>query len=152
MTVTAGQLYQRFGDPHKEANLALWYCPDDLRAENKNLPVKIYANRLIHRKLNAALYACQKAGVLSEIKSFGGCFNIRNIRGGGGTSLHSYAVALDWNVRDNPLGMTRTECLAAGLRPFTEKFAKCWEDNGWDWGGRWTGRPDLQHFQLASLD
>lgn len=150
MTLRSGDLYARYGDPHKEKNLALWYCPLDLLAANPHLPKRIYSNKDIHRMLTAALYKCHEKGVLEEIKSFGGCFNIRNVRGAGEMSTHSWAVSVDFNVKDNPLGKTRAQCIAAGLVPFSEKFASCWEQTGWEWGGRWH-RADLQHFQPAKL-
>lgn len=150
MTVSSSDAYRLYGDPHKESNLALWYCPKDLLALNPKLPVRVYANRAIHALLTAALHNCKEHDVLHEITTFSGCFNIRNIRGGGASSLHSWGLAVDFNAAHNPLGVSRTQAIARGLKPFSEAFARCWEDTGWEWGGRWS-RPDMQHFQPCKL-
>lgn len=150
MTVKSSDLLARYGNPRDERNMGLWYCPPDLMAANPYLPKRIYSNNDIHHMLTAALYKCHEKGVLGEITSFGGCFNIRNIRGSGQQSLHSFGYAVDFNTKDNPLGKTREQCLAAGLTPFTETFVRCWEATGWEWGGRWN-RFDGMHFQPARM-
>lgn len=146
----SGDALRRYGDPHKEANMGVWRCPPDLLAENPRLPAKVYCNLDIHRALTAALYKCRDRGVLEEITTFSGCFNIRNIRGAGETSLHAWGLAIDWNAKDNPLGMTAYQARVHGLRPFSDKFVACWEATGWDWGGRFS-RADGMHFQLKAL-
>lgn len=142
---------RKFGDPHLQRNLAVWYCPAQLRAANPALPAKIYANRVIHSALSNALWLCHRRKVLHEIKTFDGCFNIRPIRGARAWSLHSWAVAVDFNAKDNPFGVSSEEAQKRGLTPFTEAFIKCWEETGWDAGARW-GYADGMHFQIASLE
>lgn len=149
--ITAAQCLARYGDPRLERNLAVFLMPPDLLSHNPSLPKKIYANRDIHHALSAALYKCRDKGVLREIVTFDGCFNIRLIRGGSSSSMHSWATAVDWNASRNPLGMTFAQIKAAGLTPFSETFLQCWRNTGWDCGGDWTGRPDRQHFQISKL-
>lgn len=148
--LTTANMLARYGTPQKEAGMALWLCPADLLVLNPALPKRVYANRDIHAPLTKALRECQHRGVLKEITKFDGCFNIRNIRGSGAMSTHSWGLSIDWNAKHNPLGLTRAQCLARGLTPFTETFVQCWESTGWHWGGRWH-RADGQHFQLARL-
>lgn len=150
MTLRSADLLRRYGDPRAEKNLSLWYCPPDLLAQNPLLPKKVYANLDIHGPLTRALYKCAERGVLGEITTWDGCFMIRNIRGSGEMSTHAWAVAVDMNAKHNPLGMTRAQCRASGLKPFSERFVQCWKDTGWEWGGDWQ-RADGQHFQLAKL-
>lgn len=151
MTVKSADALRKYGNPRDERNMSLWYCPADLRAANPAIPARIYANNDIHGMLTRALYKCLERGVLGEIKVFDGCFNIRNIRGSGQMSLHSWGLAIDWNAKNNPLGMTFQQALAQGLKPFSEKFLQCWRDTGWECGGDWTGRADRQHFQPAKI-
>ena len=33
----------------------------------------------------------------------------------------------------------------------TEELAKCFEDSGFIWGGRWIDCPDAMHFQYATI-
>ncbi|MCM8763354.1 MAG: M15 family metallopeptidase [Candidatus Omnitrophica bacterium] len=100
---------------------------------------KIYSNKYIHIPLMLALLYIQKRGLLSELKTFDGCFMVRRQRGGYAFSKHSWAVAIDINASENPLGQKPI------LSP---KFVQCFKDAGWIWGGDWT-RPDGQHFQYV---
>lgn len=76
---------------------------------------------------------------------FGGCYNFRSVRGGTRLSTHAYAAAIDLNPVGNPLGKKWAE--GKGMIPMrtVERF----EQAGWVWGGRFTKRPDCQHFQAA---
>jgi hypothetical protein len=74
-------------------------------------------------------------------------------------SAHAYGRAIDVNPVENPyleggrvlppagrafLDRTRSRrgmALPAGL------FVRSFEAAGWEWGGRWAGSPDYQHFQ-----
>jgi hypothetical protein len=75
---------------------------------------------------------------LDEIKTFDGCFNIRNKRGGTSSSLHSWGMAVDINAATNKFG----------ARPSMPAVViECFEKAGFDWGGYWTS-PDGMHFQV----
>ena len=148
--ITTAQCLARYGDPRLERNMAVFLMPPDLLAHNPSLPKKVYANRDIHHALSAALYKCRDVGVLREIVTFDGCFNIRLMRGGTSSSLHSWGVAVDWNASRNLMGQSVARLLDRGLRPFSERFLQCWRDTGWHCGGDWN-TPDRMHFQLAKL-
>lgn len=148
MSVTTAYLYKKFGDPHAERNLGLVYIPEDLVAANPKLPKRIYLNKDLHAPLLKALRNCQVAGVLGEITSFDGAFNIRTVRGGVSTSKHSWAYAVDFNAADNRMGYTQMQLLQMGLRPFTEKFLACFRAAGFTCGGDWVDRPDRMHFEM----
>lgn len=102
--------------------------------------LRIYSNKDIHRPLILALLLLKRRGLLSELKTFDGCFIIRKQRGGDSVSYHSWAIAIDLNAKENPLGKKPV------LSP---EFVQCWKEAGWTWGGDWT-RPDGQHFQYVT--
>ena len=81
-------------------------------------------------------------GYVKELKTWDGCFNIRNKRGLNSQSLHSWGIAVDVNAAWN--GLNKVPQLSAG-------FVKCFTDAGFDWGGTWT-RKDGMHFQLNKIN
>lgn len=100
----------------------------------------IYCNRDMASPLLCALQNIRDRGLLSELKTFDGCFMIRDVRGAPGVpSWHSYALAIDVNARWNPLG---------GPCALSQKFIQAWKDAGFIWGGDFK-RNDPMHFQLA---
>lgn len=151
MSVTSAKCFEKYGDPYKEKNLSLLYLPAALLAANPKLPKRIYLNNDAHAPLLAALNLAHARRVLQEIKTFDGAFNIRKIRGLNEMSLHSWAVAVDFNAAHNPLGFSYGAAQARGLKPFSEAFLQCFRETGWECGGDWKGRPDRQHYQLAKL-
>jgi hypothetical protein len=74
---------------------------------------------------------------------FSGDWVIRQMRGLAATSMHAYALAVDFDAQDNPLGSAHAF--------FTESspVVRSFEKHGWVWGGRWKTRPDHMHFQFA---
>lgn len=59
-----------------------------------------------------------------------------------GISHHSWGIAIDVNVKDNPYG----------AKPkMDRRIVKIFEKNGFEWGGRWK-TPDGMHFELVSLE
>lgn len=105
------------------------------------LPKRIYMNSRLVRPFTDALVNVRNRGLGDQIKTWDGCFNIRNKRGGRTWSLHAWGLAFDINAAWNRLGQAPT---------MTPELVACFTDAGLDWGGRWT-RPDGQHFQLRSL-
>lgn len=148
MAKTTAQLYAMYGDPRNEANLAVYYPDAAIRKINPAIPAKIYCNRDIMPGLTKVFALLAKRGLLGEIRKFDGCFNIRNIRGGGSTSKHSYGYAVDFNAADNILGYTYAQLVQRGLRPFSEAFLQCWRECGFTCGGDWASRPDRMHFEM----
>lgn len=66
-------------------------------------------------------------------------YNYRSKRGGGGTSLHSWGIALDINPDRNPQG---------GPSDLPGKVIDIFKKNGFFWGGDWGGRDnDPMHFE-----
>jgi len=78
--------------------------------------------------------------VWATINDYGGCFSFRrNSNDKTKLSRHSWAIALDLDVKDNPDG-TPGETHPLIIQAFY--------DAGWLWGG-WFSNPDPMHFEKA---
>jgi hypothetical protein len=99
---------------------------------------KIYCNKDMQRPLLAALLELEAKDLLRYLKTFDGCFQIRDVRAlPGKLSLHSYAIAIDLNAASNKLGTD------GSLEP---KVVEVFKAHGFDWGGDFQGRKDPMHF------
>ena len=137
--LTSTECVSRYGAAYKESNMVLWDVPSEL--EIGVIPKRIYCNKDMLIPLTLAFKALISTGYVKELKTWDGCFNIRQKRGGITQSLHSWGVAIDVNAAWNGLGKTPT---------LSQGFVKCFTDNGFDWGGHWN-KPDGMHFQLKSF-
>lgn len=100
----------------------------------------IYCNKDFAPHLLAALSNIKNASLDSELMTFDGCFEIRDVRAAPGTvSCHSYAMAIDINAYENQMGHPTS---------FSPEFLKCWADAGFTWGGNFR-RTDPMHFTLG---
>jgi hypothetical protein len=98
----------------------------------------IRCNKDIAGPLSRALQNVVDRGLAHELKTFGGCFTIRSIRGRPGVlSTHSYGLGADFNPETNQLGPAGN--MSAELRA-------CFTDEGAVWGGEFS-RCDPMHFQ-----
>lgn len=148
--VTSNDCLKKYGPPSdKNPWLILWDVPAEL--EIGLIPKRIYCNKDMIEPLKKAFKNLIETNYVAEIKTFDGCFNIRKKRGRTSWSLHSWAVAGDFNAFANPLGLTVDQIKAKGLTPFSEGFLQCFRDAGFDCGGDWKGRPDRMHFQVAKI-
>lgn len=103
---------------------------------------QIYCNKDMVSPLLRALSNVKRAGLISEVKTFDGCFCIRDTRGNPGKiSAHSYGLAIDLNAAWNPLG---------GQSTWSPEFIKCFTEEGFVWGGAFE-RKDPQHFSWAGF-
>ena len=137
--ITSNQALARYGSPIHEAGMTLFDVPTEL--EIGVIPKRIYCNKdLVIPLIYAFTYLIER-GYVHELKTWDGCFNIRQKRGATSASLHSWGLAIDVNAAWNQLGMPPT--LSAG-------FVKCFTDAGFDWGGEWD-MPDGMHFQLREF-
>lgn len=100
----------------------------------------IYCNIDFIGPLLQALQNIKQAGLLGELKTFDGCFEIRDVRAQPGKlSAHSYGLAIDINASENQMGHPTQ---------FTSNFLHCWTKAGLIWGGnfRWC---DPMHFTMG---
>ena len=138
--LTSAQCLKKYGEPSKtNPCMVLWDVPSEL--EIGLIAKKIYCNRDMVVPLSKAFKNLIDTGFVSELKTFDGCFNIRKKRGLSSMSLHSWAVAIDFNAFENCLGCEPK---------FSSGFVKCFTDAGFDWGGVWR-RKDGMHFQLKGI-
>jgi hypothetical protein len=140
---TSKDCFAKWGNPKENERkfMVMWDVPENL--EIGVIPKRIYCNKLMPGPLEAAFKNLISTGCVHELKTWDGCFNIRNIRGTiiPSPSLHSWGIAIDLNATWNRLG--KPPVLSA-------KFVKCFTDAGFEWGGNWK-RPDGMHFQLAKI-
>jgi len=137
--ITSKQCFAKYGDPKLEKYLTLWDVPTFL--ELGVIPKKIYCNRDLIASLTKALNNVIDRGLIEQIKTWDGCFNIRTKRGATSMSIHAWALAIDINAAWNGFGKTPT---------INNDLVKCFKDAGFDWGGDWS-KPDGMHFQLRDL-
>lgn len=128
-----------FGRPEQEKSMVLYYVPPDL--ELGVIPKRIYCNRAMVKPLEKALKFIIERQLIDQLKTWDGCFNIRQKRGAASPSIHSWGLAIDINAAWNPFGKPPT---------MDKKLVQCFKDAGFDWGGDWQ-KPDGMHFQLAKL-
>jgi hypothetical protein len=148
--VTSQQAQKKYGTPSdRNPHMVVWDVPTEL--EIGMIPKKIYCNKDMVEPLTKAFKSLIATGCVHEIKTWDGCFNIRNKRGLSSMSLHSWGLAIDMNAFCNPLGLTREQIKAKGLTPFSEKFLDCFRKNGFDCGADWKSRPDFMHMQISKI-
>ena len=141
--VTSKQCFAKWGDPAITANelkyMTVWDVPAAL--ELGVIPKKLYCNKLMVEPLTKAFNNIINRNLISQLKTWDGCFNIRKKRGLNSASLHSWGIAIDVNAAWN--GLNVTPVLSSG-------FVKCFTDNGFEWGGNWQ-RKDGMHFELSKI-
>lgn len=134
--LTSKRARERYGDPIKESSMVLFTVPKELRLGA--IPKKIYCNKDLVKPLTIAFGNIIIRGLIDQVKTWDGCFQIRQTRNGESDSLHSWGLAIDINAAWNGLGKTPT---------MSEGLVACFTDAGFDWGGVWK-TPDGMHFQL----
>lgn len=154
--ITSAQCLKKYGDPNLLATQSKWFevwvVDQDIRDAFAHVrfsqvgtigfPKKIFVNKDFQPKLEKALRNVIDRGLSKELKTWDGCFIIRNKRGLSSLSIHAWANAVDVNAFENQLNQ---------VPKLSPAFVKCFTDAGCDWGGTWTSRPDGMHFQNAQI-
>jgi hypothetical protein len=111
----------------------------------------------IHEKCHDSAARCfdrianeydEKARELTGINLFGGCLNVRKMRGGNAWSMHAYGIAIDFDPARNMLHWGKDKARLA--LPDCERFWRIWESAGWVSLGR-ARNYDHMHIQAARL-
>jgi len=153
--VTSAQCLKKYGDPNlletQTKNFQIWLVDEDIQKAFSHVrfsavgtigfPKKIFVNKDFQPVLEKALRNVIDRGLAKEMKTWDGCFIIRQKRGLSSLSIHSWANAIDVNAAENGLGKEPK---------LSDAFVKCFTDAGCDWGGTWT-RKDGMHFQIKSI-
>lgn len=101
---------------------------------------RIYLNKDMAGPLDQAFQSLSQAPkLLAELKTYDGCFCIRNVRGSTALSAHAYGLAIDLNAATNQMGCEPT---------FSKELVKCFTDAGFTWGGNFK-RKDGMHFSYC---
>lgn len=137
--VKSSACLKKYGDPELQKNMVVWDVPTAL--EIGVIPKKVYCNQDMVKPLEQAFKNIINRGLVGELKTWDGCFNIRKKRGAVSMSLHSWGIAIDINAAWNGFGKKPA---------MTKELVKCFTDAGFDWGGSWS-RPDGMHFQLSKI-
>lgn len=139
--VTSQQALKKYGTPSpSNPNMVVWDVPVEL--EIGMIPKKIYCNKDMVKPLSMAFKKLIDTKAVNELKTWDGCFNIRNKRGLSSYSLHSWGIAVDVNAFENGLNQTPK---------LSKQFVECFTTSGFDWGGTWKSRVDGMHFQLSKI-
>lgn len=100
----------------------------------------VYVNKDMIPALERALRNIIDRGLIDELKTFDGCFMVRDVRGEPGhLSCHCYALAIDCNASENQLGHEPK---------VSPELVKCFTDEGFSWGGNFH-RKDGMHYSFA---
>lgn len=131
----------------ESANLVTFEAPYALFMDGQ-LVRRIRCHRKVENSLFKILLAIQRAYPTAELRAevgidqYDGCYNFRNVRQGNHLSMHAYGAAIDFDAAHNPLGATQ------GRMP--AKVVEIFKAEGWRWGGEYSGRKDLMHFEACS--
>ncbi|GEM_PF-682661 len=101
---------------------------------------RIHCHRLLAPVLEGLFQEVVDRGLRPLVRTYGGCFSFRRMRGGGRLSTHSWGIAIDLNPDTNPLGSK------GDMAP---ELVSLFREFGFVWGGAFS-RPDPMHFQFCS--
>lgn len=152
MATDRKKIIAEFGDPRadEKAFVKKWMVVFNIGNHFPSLPFKkVYVNSVLIPPIIETFKLLSTRGLLGEIKKYDGCFLVRCIRGYENPcvpSIHSWGLAIDFNASDNPLGLSREQCIKKGLKPFSEAFFQVWRETGWVVGYDFN-RKDGMHFQ-----
>lgn len=150
--MTSKQALNKYGDPFllqtQQKTMSTWQVPSKLldafahvrfsAVGTIGFPKKIFCNNDFKPLLEKALNNVVDRGLAKEMKTWDGCFVIRNKRGLSSLSMHSWGLAVDINAFENQLNQKPN---------ISPQFVKCFTDAGLEWGGNWK-RLDAMHYEM----
>lgn len=127
--------------PHERLFMQLIEIPRVARyivnSASGNPWASVYCNKDLSKPLVDTLELLHIKGLLNEIRTFDGCFNVRDTRGvPGRASMHAWGMAIDFNAQTNKLG-----CEPSWSKEFLDTMRKM----GWCVGADFH-RQDGMHF------
>lgn len=136
-------LFTRYGDPRLPGWGNKWLNEWHVQNEFGWFPHDIIRiHKHFRPMLQAAFTKLENVGLHKEIKTFDGCYELREARDAQSLlSLHSWGAAIDLNAMDNPVG---------SLGTWTDAFLSIMEECDVICGQRWTGRTDPKHFSMVN--
>ena len=157
--MTQRELISRYGDPMESSQaklefekkwMMLWVYPTDIASKIPVLGKSIYINKEFQPIYEKFLKLLIQRNLHTEINVNDQCFMPRYIRGYEAKKLmsrHTWAIAVDLNPLDNPLGVSREQAIIKGLKPFTVAFQQAIRDAGLTAGYDFK-RIDGQHLEM----
>jgi len=147
--MTAQQIIiNKYGEPDKDY-LAKFCFNWQVKHDFSWFPAtKIFINKDFKTKLAIAFINLEKNNCQTEIKTYDGCFNERNVRAASSQSLHSWAMAIDLNAALNPMVIKPFESITVTdrLGKWSGQFIAIMKAAGITCGGYFIHRPDPMHF------
>ena len=142
--------YGNVGENQTKINLPY---PHKLSWKTGQIINRFHCHEKVHDSLHRVLSRVLDSYGLEEIKKlrldlWGGCLNVRKMRGGSSFSMHSWGIAIDYDPVRNNLRWGRDR--AAFAKPEYETWWKLWEEEGWISLGRMRNF-DWMHVQAAKL-
>lgn len=157
MATLQERLIAKYGNPmsdqqtFEQRHMMLLKYPKDIVDNIPVLGASVYCNKDFAGPYLEFLRLLIRRGLHKEIRTNDQCFMVRYIRGQEhlkNLSIHSWGMAIDFNIADNPLGMTRLQALAVGLKPFSEQFFQAIRDADFVCGADFP-RKDLMHLEFT---
>jgi Putative peptidoglycan binding domain len=127
--------------PHRLA----WDLRKSVQSFSCNAMVHDSAKRVLTRVFDH--YGLERIKEL-RLDHWGGCLNVRKMRGGSNWSMHSWGIAIDYDPDHNKLEWGRDR--AAFARPEYDTWWRYWEEEGWTSLGR-SKNYDWMHVQATGL-
>lgn len=129
--------------PQAKDFLTIYTLPQDFNLTFNGKSVRhISLNKDMLDPFTLAMNNVKNRGLASYLKTFDGCWMIRNTRGMNIQSVHSWGLACDFDSETNKLGTAGNMNL---------QIVNCFELAGFIWGGDFS-RKDPMHFQYVTED
>jgi len=125
--------------------------PHKLSWDKRKIINSFYCNEKVHDSMLRILTKVLNHYGIDEIKRlkldlWGGCLNVRKMRGGANWSTHSWGIAVDYNPEENKLRWGGEK--ASFSKPDYADWWQFWEEEGWTSLGR-TKNYDWMHIQAV---
>jgi len=127
--------------PHRLA----WDLKTTINSYKCNAKVHDSAQRVLQRVFDH--YGTERIKEL-RLDRWGGCLNVRKMRGGTQWSMHSWGISIDYDPENNQLKWGRDRSTFA--RPEYDAWWRFWEEEGWTSLGR-TKNYDWMHVQAVRI-
>lgn len=119
---------------------------------------KVISSFSVHEKVHDSMYRCFQRigdaypdpGVRRKLglDLWGGCLNVRQMRGGSSWSMHAWGIAIDFDPDRNQMYWGKDKARLA--KEDCETFWRIWEEEGWVSLGR-ARNFDFMHCQAARI-
>ncbi len=147
------ELIKHFGNVGENQTRITLPYPHKLAWKTSTAINSFYCHEKVHDSLKRVLNRVIDSYGPDELKRlrldlWGGCLNVRKMRGGSRYSMHSWGIAIDYDPARNKLAWGRDRAGFAAAE--YDVWWKLWEEEGWVSLGR-TRNFDWMHVQAAKL-